>query len=145
MVVILGSSTANCRAKWLRAAFEAPYAPHVEYAPVETPEEVKITPPLLLRNAGTAALACLCQAEVDLWHLSAHECNSAEEVDVKKLLPVSYIATFDFRYGIQHAMIDNQTIQRFELLNGAVYRFLCERGIRYVPSKHQDLVRILYP
>ena len=130
MAVILGSSTANCRAKWLRAAFEAPYAPHDEYAPVETPEEVKITPPLLSRNAGTAALACLCQKEADHWHTSAHECNSAEEVDVKKLLPVSYITVLDLRYRFHHAMIDNQTIQRFELVNGAVYRFLCERAIR---------------
>lgn len=65
------------------AAFEAPYAPHVEYAPVETPEEVKTTQPWLLRSIGMAALACLCQEQDSLRLVDTHECNSAEEVDVK--------------------------------------------------------------
>lgn len=38
------------------AAFEEPYAPHVEYAPAAAPEEVSMTRPFEDRNDGSAAL-----------------------------------------------------------------------------------------
>ena len=118
------------------AAFEAPYAPHVEYAPVETPEEVKIKQPWLSRNVGIAALACLCQEQDELRRLKTHECNSAEQVDVKKLLPSFDVTGLDLRHGIHHAMIDNYAIQSSKSFKSNVYRFLCERNISQVPRKY---------
>lgn len=108
------------------AALEAPYAPHVEYAPVETPEEVKRTQPWLLRNVGIAALACLCQ-ELDAFRLlDTHECNSAKEIDIKKFLPLFDVASPNLCHRIHHAMIDNYPIQFSKIFKSRVYRFLCE-------------------
>ena len=56
MLVTLGSSAPKVKARWLIAAFEAPYAPHPVYALIAAPEEVKMMRPLDLRSAGNAAV-----------------------------------------------------------------------------------------
>jgi hypothetical protein len=42
MVVMSGSSAFSVRAKWFIAAFDDPYAPHVEYPVIAPPDEVRI-------------------------------------------------------------------------------------------------------
>ena len=56
MLVTLDSSAPKVKARWLIAAFEAPYAPHPVYALMAAPEEVNIMRPLDLRSAGNAAI-----------------------------------------------------------------------------------------
>ena len=106
------------------AALEALYAPHVEYAPIEAPEEVKRMQPLLSRNFGIAALPCFCQEQDASWLLDTHECNRAEEVDVKIFLPFFDVTSLDLRHRIHDAMIDNYTIELSKHFYSLVYCFL---------------------
>lgn len=76
-------------------------------------------------------------------HVSTYKSNCANQVDIKGPLPVLGFAISNLSYRLNHAMIDDQSVEPSKLFCRKVNGLLCKREIAQIASDYAHMFGIL--